>query len=138
MLDNKTMELLEKARNHDKPAFEMLVEHFTPKLKAIARFYLSFDQDIEDIIKNKMSMGLVKVENTQEYGLVETKGKKVVKIYEKMQDPFTNVINAGILMKGPCKVKRIIRQGRKALPSFTTYLTFLKLHQLWTMDCCYI
>ena len=51
LLDSKTIELLEKARNHDEPAFGMLVEHFTPKLKAIARYYLSFDQDIEDIIQ---------------------------------------------------------------------------------------
>jgi len=43
-----------------------------------------------------MSIGLVKVENAEDYGIVETKGKKVVKIYEKMKKPFSNVINAGI------------------------------------------
>ncbi len=41
-------------------------------------------------------MGIVKVENPKEYGIVETKNNKIVKIYEKMDEPFTNVINAGI------------------------------------------
>ena len=51
LLDSKTIDLLEKARNQDEPAFEMLVAHFTPKLKAIARFHLIFDHDIEDVIQ---------------------------------------------------------------------------------------
>jgi bifunctional UDP-N-acetylglucosamine pyrophosphorylase/glucosamine-1-phosphate N-acetyltransferase len=38
----------------------------------------------------------VEVENAGEYGIVELNGKKVVKIYEKMEEPLSNVINAGI------------------------------------------
>ena len=38
----------------------------------------------------------MKFPNPKDYGIVETRGKKVVKIYEKMKEPFTNVINAGI------------------------------------------
>ena len=49
--DDNTIKLLERARNQDERAFEILVERFTPRLKAIARFYLSFDHDIEDVIQ---------------------------------------------------------------------------------------
>lgn len=52
--------------------------------------------DIQNIVNKESSMGLVEVENPDEYGLVKTKGANVVKIYEKMEKPFSNVINAGI------------------------------------------
>jgi UDP-N-acetylglucosamine diphosphorylase/glucosamine-1-phosphate N-acetyltransferase len=52
--------------------------------------------DIKQIAKKGTKIGLVKIENAQEYGIVELKGKHVVKIYEKMEHPFTDVINAGI------------------------------------------
>jgi bifunctional UDP-N-acetylglucosamine pyrophosphorylase/glucosamine-1-phosphate N-acetyltransferase len=52
--------------------------------------------DIKNIIEKKNSIGLFKVDNPDSYGIVEINNKKVVKIYEKMQDPFTDVINAGI------------------------------------------
>lgn len=52
--------------------------------------------DIKNIIVKKNSIGLFKVDNPDSYGIVEINNKKVVKIYEKMQDPFTDVINAGI------------------------------------------
>jgi RNA polymerase sigma-70 factor (ECF subfamily) len=51
LLDSNTIELLEKACNQDERAFEILVERFTPKLKAIARFYLDLDHDMEDVIQ---------------------------------------------------------------------------------------
>ena len=53
-------------------------------------------QDIKNITQKKNSMGLVKVEHPEEYGIVETQGKQIKKIYEKTTDPFTDVINAGI------------------------------------------
>jgi len=53
-------------------------------------------QDIKNILKKEASMGLIEVETAEEYGIVETQGKKVLKIYEKMQNPFSKVINAGI------------------------------------------
>ncbi len=52
--------------------------------------------DIQNIVNKESSMGLVEVENPDKYGLVKTKGANVVKIYEKMEKPFSNVINAGI------------------------------------------
>jgi bifunctional UDP-N-acetylglucosamine pyrophosphorylase/glucosamine-1-phosphate N-acetyltransferase len=52
--------------------------------------------DIKNILKKENIMGLLKIKNSEDYGVVETDGNKVVKIFEKMQKPFTNVINAGI------------------------------------------
>jgi UDP-N-acetylglucosamine diphosphorylase / glucose-1-phosphate thymidylyltransferase / UDP-N-acetylgalactosamine diphosphorylase / glucosamine-1-phosphate N-acetyltransferase / galactosamine-1-phosphate N-acetyltransferase len=52
--------------------------------------------DIKQMAKKGTKIGLVKIENAQEYGIVELKGTQVVKIYEKMEHPFTDVINAGI------------------------------------------
>ena len=53
-------------------------------------------EDLKNIVNNKSSMGLVEVENASEYGIVELKGKKIEKIYEKMEEPFSNIINAGV------------------------------------------
>jgi bifunctional UDP-N-acetylglucosamine pyrophosphorylase/glucosamine-1-phosphate N-acetyltransferase len=52
--------------------------------------------DIQNIIKKKSSIGIVTVENPDEYGLVKTKDTKVIRIFEKVEKPFSNVINAGI------------------------------------------
>ena len=52
--------------------------------------------DIQKILKKESSMGLVEVKNPNEYGLVKTQGKKVIRIFEKVEKPFSNVINAGI------------------------------------------
>jgi UDP-N-acetylglucosamine diphosphorylase/glucosamine-1-phosphate N-acetyltransferase len=52
--------------------------------------------DIKHIAKKGTKIGLVKIDNATEYGIVELKGKHVVKIYEKMEHPLSNVINAGI------------------------------------------
>ena len=53
-------------------------------------------QDIKNIVKKQNSIGLVEVEDAREYGIVELKGNNIIKIYEKMEKPFSNSINAGI------------------------------------------
>lgn len=53
-------------------------------------------KDIEKIVRKEMSIGLIEVDNAKEYGIVEMRGDKIVKIYEKMEKPFSNLINAGI------------------------------------------
>jgi len=52
--------------------------------------------DIKQIAKKGTKIGLVKIDNATEYGIVELKKNHVVKIYEKMEHPSFNVINAGI------------------------------------------
>jgi len=53
-------------------------------------------QDIKKFIPKKSSIGIVEVKHPDEYGIVETKENKLIKIYEKMDEPFSNVINAGV------------------------------------------
>jgi bifunctional UDP-N-acetylglucosamine pyrophosphorylase/glucosamine-1-phosphate N-acetyltransferase len=52
--------------------------------------------DIKNIMKKGVKIGLIHLENPTEYGIVELKGNHLVKIYEKMEQPFTNMVNAGI------------------------------------------
>jgi bifunctional UDP-N-acetylglucosamine pyrophosphorylase/glucosamine-1-phosphate N-acetyltransferase len=52
--------------------------------------------DIKQIAKKGTKIGLAKVENATEYGIVELSGKYLVNIYEKIEQPFSNLINAGI------------------------------------------
>lgn len=52
--------------------------------------------DIKQIAKKGTKIGLVETDNPTEYGIVELKGKRVVNIYEKMEHPSSNIINAGI------------------------------------------
>lgn len=73
-----------------------MVENFVDNSIVLCGDTIFGKPGIENIVKKEMSIGLVKVENAEDYGIVETKGKKVVKIYEKMEKPFSNVINAGI------------------------------------------
>ena len=53
-------------------------------------------KDIKKIVSKKNSMGLFKVERPENYGVVKTDKDKVIKIYEKMKEPFSDMINAGI------------------------------------------
>jgi UDP-N-acetylglucosamine diphosphorylase/glucosamine-1-phosphate N-acetyltransferase len=53
-------------------------------------------KDIKQLIKSGTKIGLIKVENPLEYGIVELKGKQVLKIHEKMDTPSSNIINAGV------------------------------------------
>lgn len=73
-----------------------MVEKFIENFIVLCGDTIFDRQDIKNIVKKEPSIGLFKIENAEEYGIVETKGKKVVKIYEKMQTPFSNIINAGI------------------------------------------
>lgn len=73
-----------------------MVEKFVDDFIVLCGDTIFGKQDIKSIVDKKQSMGLLKIENAQEYGVVETKGNKVVKIYEKMPNPISNVINAGI------------------------------------------
>ena len=73
-----------------------MVERFVDDFIVLCGDTIFGSQDINNITKNEISIGLLEVENAEEYGIVETKEEKVVKIYEKMNEPFTNIINAGI------------------------------------------
>ena len=72
------------------------VENFVDDFIVLCGDTIFGTQDIKQVIEKEISMGLVQVESPEEYGIVEMDGGKVVKIYEKMKNPFSNVINAGI------------------------------------------
>ena len=73
-----------------------MVNKFVNRFIVLSGDTIFGNQDIKNIQKKENSMGLLKIENSEDYGIVEIDGKKVVKIFEKMQEPFTDVINAGI------------------------------------------
>jgi len=73
-----------------------MVEKFVDNFIVLCGDTIFGKHDMEKIIKKEISMGLVHVESPEEYGIVELDGENVVKIYEKMEKPFSNVINAGI------------------------------------------
>ncbi|UCH72145.1 MAG: NTP transferase domain-containing protein [Thermoplasmatales archaeon] len=73
-----------------------LVEKFVKNFIVLCGDTIFESQDIIKIIKKENCIGLVELEDPREYGIVEIKGEKIIKIYEKLEDPFSNIINAGI------------------------------------------
>ena len=73
-----------------------MVEPFVDDCVVVCGDTIFGKEDIKNIRKKTISIGLTNVENPKEYGVVEIKDKSVVKIYEKMETPSSNVINAGI------------------------------------------
>jgi len=73
-----------------------MVEKFVDDFIVLSGDTIFGKQDIKSIAKNKNCMGIIKAENLKDYGTVEIKDKSILKIYEKMEKPVTNIINAGI------------------------------------------
>jgi len=73
-----------------------MVENFVDDFIVLCGDTIFGKEDFQNIAKNKMSMGLVEIENAKGYGIVKFEGKRIVQIYEKMENPVSNVINAGI------------------------------------------
>jgi len=73
-----------------------IVEKFVDDFIVLCGDTIFGKKDIKNISNKNPSVGLFKIENANEYGIVKTSNSKIVKIYEKMDKPFSNVINAGI------------------------------------------
>jgi len=73
-----------------------MVERFVDDFIVLCADTIFGTQDIKNIVKKEIDIGLVEVRNPGEYGIVEMNATKVIKIHEKMEKPFSNVINAGI------------------------------------------
>ena len=54
------------------------------------------DEDIKRVVEHKNSMGVVTVENPEQYGVVEIEKDKIVRIREKERGAKSNLVNAGI------------------------------------------
>ena len=54
--------------------------------------------DIKRVITGDITLGVIEVTNPEEYGVVETEGEKITRIHEKMREPPSNLINAGVYL----------------------------------------
>jgi len=56
--------------------------------------------DIEKVITDdvNIALGVIEVRNPEDYGVVETEGERITKIHEKMKEPLSNLINAGVYL----------------------------------------
>jgi len=54
--------------------------------------------DIEKVITGDTTIGVIEVRNPGDYGVVETEGERITKIHEKMKEPPSNLINAGVYL----------------------------------------
>ncbi len=54
--------------------------------------------DIKRVINNIITLGVLEVRNPEDYGVIETEGEKIMKIHEKMREPPSNLINAGVYL----------------------------------------
>lgn len=91
-----------------------IVEKFVEDFVVLSGDTIFGKQDIKNIMQNKDSMGLVNVEDSKDYGTVEIKNKNIFKIHEKMERPFTNIINAGIYHFNR-KIFEYIRKTKKSV-----------------------
>ncbi|MFO7678275.1 MAG: sugar phosphate nucleotidyltransferase [Thermoplasmatota archaeon] len=73
-----------------------IVEPFVDNCIVLCGDTIFGSADIKHVIKSQKSLGTVEVDHPQNYGIVEIRDNKIIKIYEKMKEPFTNIINAGI------------------------------------------
>ena len=90
-----------------------MVEKFVDDFIVLSGDTIFGKQDIQNIVKKQNSMGLIEIKDAKEYGIVETKENKVVKIFEKTPEPFTNIINAGIYHFNK-KIFDIIKKTKKS------------------------
>lgn len=73
-----------------------MVEPFVDDFLVLCGDTIFQSRDIKKSLEQRNSIGLYNVVNPEEYGVVESKNDELIKIHEKMTDPFTNLINAGI------------------------------------------
>jgi bifunctional UDP-N-acetylglucosamine pyrophosphorylase/glucosamine-1-phosphate N-acetyltransferase len=73
-----------------------MVENFVDDFIVLCGDTIFNASDIKKISNGKNCIGLFKSENPKDYGIVEIRDNKIKKIHEKPQEPFTDIINAGI------------------------------------------
>ncbi len=55
-------------------------------------------EDIRKVITDDIIIGVIEVRNPEDYGVVETEGERITKIHEKMREPPSNLVNAGVYL----------------------------------------
>ena len=73
-----------------------IVEPFVDDFLVLSGDTIFNSKDIKKSKEHKQSIGLYTVDNPKDYGIVETKENTIIQIHEKMKQPFSNLINAGL------------------------------------------
>jgi UDP-N-acetylglucosamine diphosphorylase / glucose-1-phosphate thymidylyltransferase / UDP-N-acetylgalactosamine diphosphorylase / glucosamine-1-phosphate N-acetyltransferase / galactosamine-1-phosphate N-acetyltransferase len=73
-----------------------MVESFVDDFLVLCGDTIFSTIDIKNCAEQKQSIGLYKVTHPEEYGIVEIQNNQIKQIHEKMKQPFTNLINAGL------------------------------------------
>ncbi|HEC89807.1 MAG TPA: glucose-1-phosphate thymidylyltransferase, partial [Thermoplasmatales archaeon] len=74
-----------------------LIKDFADEFIVLCGDTIFGTKDIKEVAGRENSIGLTRVEDPREYGVVELNDKKrLVRIHEKMDEPLSDVINAGI------------------------------------------
>jgi UDP-N-acetylglucosamine diphosphorylase/glucosamine-1-phosphate N-acetyltransferase len=55
-------------------------------------------EDIGKVITDDITIGVIEVRNPEDYGVVETERERITKIHEKMREPPSNLVNAGVYL----------------------------------------
>ena len=74
-----------------------IVESFVDEFIVLCGDTIFGKDDIKNIMNKENSIGVTRVEDAREYGVVELdKNNKIIGIHEKMSKPISNIINAGL------------------------------------------
>ncbi|MCK4475826.1 MAG: NTP transferase domain-containing protein [Methanophagales archaeon] len=76
--------------------------------------------DIEKVITDdvNIALGVIEVRNPEDYGVVETEGEKITKIHEKMKEPPSNLINAGVYLLNESIFKALSKTDKSKRAEF--------------------
>lgn len=74
-----------------------IVESFVDDFIVLCGDTIFGRDDIKNIMDEENSIGVTRVEDAREYGVVELdENNKIIRIHEKMSKPISNIINAGL------------------------------------------
>ncbi len=74
-----------------------IVESFVDDFIVLCGDTIFGRDDIKNIMDEENSIGVTRVEDAREYGVVELdKDNRIIRIHEKMSKPISNIINAGL------------------------------------------
>ncbi|HEC81848.1 MAG TPA: glucose-1-phosphate thymidylyltransferase, partial [Thermoplasmatales archaeon] len=73
-----------------------IVEGFVDDFIVLCGDTIFGKKDIKTVMDKENSIGLTKVDDAKEYGVVELDDERVVRIHEKMNEPLSNIVNAGL------------------------------------------
>ncbi|MDO8577361.1 MAG: sugar phosphate nucleotidyltransferase [Candidatus Wildermuthbacteria bacterium] len=89
-------------------------------------------KDIQKVLKKRPSILLGRVKNPSQFGVVETKGKRVESITEKPKNPKSTLVNTGMYCLPLSVLKTNIKKSKRGEYEFTDYVEqFVKKNALF-------